>query len=198
MHTQESIYSGYQGAHCLNYHAIVTPDGMIVHMFGPGAGRGTDLNTLNDSGMLRMMADRPGWCKANSRSSAVFFTFTTSLPPRTSTRRITPSSPLMNSSVHDSTPQHRLWSWGSQQSAVAYASSTHHPQTLSVPWRFCRRRALAHQSMPLSSPSGPLHWLWLWRQPAPRSIIQSKRNGEVTPWRSTVTIRLQYGNKVHL
>lgn len=65
MHTQESIYSGYQGAHCLNYHAIVTPDGMIVHMFGPGAGRGTDLNTLNDSGMLRMMADRPGWCTAH-------------------------------------------------------------------------------------------------------------------------------------
>lgn len=65
MCSQEALYSGYYAAHCFNYHALTAPDGIIVHMFGPGAGRGTDINTLNDSKLLAMIAERPG----NSRSS---------------------------------------------------------------------------------------------------------------------------------
>ena len=60
MCSQEALYSGYYAAHCFNYHALTAPDGIIVHMFGPGAGRGTDINTLNDSKLLAMIAERPG------------------------------------------------------------------------------------------------------------------------------------------
>ena len=74
---QEALYSGYYGTHCLNYHALTTPDGIIVHMFGPGAGRGTDINTLNDSKLLSMMAERPGTlpqCLSHALSSMILRT----------------------------------------------------------------------------------------------------------------------------
>jgi len=32
---QQTCYNGWKRKHCLKYHAIVTPDGLISHLFGP-------------------------------------------------------------------------------------------------------------------------------------------------------------------
>jgi hypothetical protein len=46
---QEEFYSGHKRMHSLKYHAITTPDGMIVHLGGPFAGRRHDARMLTDS-----------------------------------------------------------------------------------------------------------------------------------------------------
>jgi hypothetical protein len=35
---QRALYSGYYRSHCLKYHAVTTPDGLITHLYGPVAG----------------------------------------------------------------------------------------------------------------------------------------------------------------
>lgn len=53
-------YSGYVKGHCLSYHVITSPDGIIQHAFGPKAGRNNDLDVLDASGVLDYMEDHPG------------------------------------------------------------------------------------------------------------------------------------------
>ena len=60
---QRPFYSGYICGHCFSYHVISTPDGMIVHMHGPLAGRANDLITLANSKILTRMAAAPGKTK---------------------------------------------------------------------------------------------------------------------------------------
>lgn len=39
---------------------VTAPDGLIMHCYGPCAGRLNDLNILDDSRLLRAMAELPG------------------------------------------------------------------------------------------------------------------------------------------
>ncbi|OWY97970.1 hypothetical protein PHMEG_00031380 [Phytophthora megakarya] len=48
---QQAMYNGHKRSHAVKYQAITTPDGMIVHMFGPAEGRAHDLTLLEDSGV---------------------------------------------------------------------------------------------------------------------------------------------------
>ena len=48
---QKSVYSGHKRYHCLKYHAVTTPDGIISSFYGPVAGRHHDLRVLKDSGL---------------------------------------------------------------------------------------------------------------------------------------------------
>ena len=53
---QRLFYSGHKRFHCLKYHAVTTPDGMVVHLFGPVAGRHHDLFVLRESGLQEAIA----------------------------------------------------------------------------------------------------------------------------------------------
>ena len=44
---QRAFYNGHKGYHGVNYQTVVTPDGLIAHMYGPMEG------CRHDSGMLR-------------------------------------------------------------------------------------------------------------------------------------------------
>lgn len=46
---QRAMYNGHKRSHAVKYQAVTTPDGMIVHMFGPAQGRAHDLTLLEDS-----------------------------------------------------------------------------------------------------------------------------------------------------
>lgn len=46
---QKHLYSGYKKYHSLKYQAVVTPDGMIVHLAGPYPGAHHDSFMLTDS-----------------------------------------------------------------------------------------------------------------------------------------------------
>lgn len=52
---QRAVYNGWKRKHCLKYHAIVTPDGLISHLFGPIDGRRNDSYLLNESGLLNYL-----------------------------------------------------------------------------------------------------------------------------------------------
>ena len=52
---QESYYNGHKRKHALKYQAVTTPDGIIVHMFGPSVGRSHDNHILNTSGFLDIL-----------------------------------------------------------------------------------------------------------------------------------------------
>ncbi|GMF20172.1 unnamed protein product [Phytophthora fragariaefolia] len=43
------MYNGHKRSHAVKYQAVTTPDGIIVHMFGPAQGRAHDLTLLEDS-----------------------------------------------------------------------------------------------------------------------------------------------------
>lgn len=49
---QMTCYNGWKRKHCLKYHAIVTPDGLISHFFGPVDGRRNDAFLWTDSEIL--------------------------------------------------------------------------------------------------------------------------------------------------
>jgi nuclease HARBI1 len=57
---QRPFYSGYVCNHCVSYHVVSCPDGIIHHVFGPLPGRVNDLNVLEDSNLLPYMESRPG------------------------------------------------------------------------------------------------------------------------------------------
>jgi hypothetical protein len=41
--------------HCLKYHVIISPDGMIIHVFGPIEGRRHDETCFKGSGVLKVL-----------------------------------------------------------------------------------------------------------------------------------------------
>ncbi|RPB12404.1 hypothetical protein P167DRAFT_588521 [Morchella conica CCBAS932] len=44
---QEAVYNGWKRKHCLKYQAVVTPDGIIIHLYGPVEGTKHDaLNSM--------------------------------------------------------------------------------------------------------------------------------------------------------
>jgi len=56
------VWDRYVHHHCVTYHMISTPDGMIAHCFGPLEGRKTDRNVLKESDILSYMDRHPGVC----------------------------------------------------------------------------------------------------------------------------------------
>jgi len=55
---QRSCYSGHKRMHCLVYQTITTPDGLILHLYGPEVGRRHDLTLLRNSGIEEIMEQR--------------------------------------------------------------------------------------------------------------------------------------------
>ncbi|EJD36683.1 hypothetical protein AURDEDRAFT_73974 [Auricularia subglabra TFB-10046 SS5] len=49
---QRLVYNGWVRGHCLAWLALITPDGIIVFLFGPVEGRRHDQTVLNESGLL--------------------------------------------------------------------------------------------------------------------------------------------------
>jgi len=52
---QRTCYNGWKRKHCLKYHAIVTPDGLISHLFGPVDGRRNDAFLWRESNLPRIL-----------------------------------------------------------------------------------------------------------------------------------------------
>jgi hypothetical protein len=52
---QRLVYNGWKRMHCLKYHVIITPDGMIIHVFGPIEGRRHDETCFKRSGVLDIL-----------------------------------------------------------------------------------------------------------------------------------------------
>lgn len=49
---QSTYYSGHKRCHGLRFQGMVTPDGIMVHLFGPAPGRRADGGVYHDSGIL--------------------------------------------------------------------------------------------------------------------------------------------------
>lgn len=49
---QRMFYNGHKRVHALKYQSVVTPDGLICHLFGPVEGRRHDSGVLLESGLL--------------------------------------------------------------------------------------------------------------------------------------------------
>ncbi|RPB03288.1 hypothetical protein L873DRAFT_1670643, partial [Choiromyces venosus 120613-1] len=49
---QQICYNGWKHKHCLKYYAIVTPDGLISHLFGPIDGQRNDSFLWCESNLL--------------------------------------------------------------------------------------------------------------------------------------------------
>ncbi|ETP54965.1 hypothetical protein F442_00420 [Phytophthora nicotianae P10297] len=55
---QKQVYSGHKRAHCLNYQAVVAPDGLTLHFWGPMEGRRHDSTLLRESKLMKYMEER--------------------------------------------------------------------------------------------------------------------------------------------
>lgn len=53
---QQSVYSGHKRQHCLKFQGIMTPCGIIAHMFGPIEGSRHDAFMLAESGILNTLS----------------------------------------------------------------------------------------------------------------------------------------------
>ncbi|KAE9093882.1 hypothetical protein PF007_g17964 [Phytophthora fragariae] len=53
---QRAMYNGHKRSHAVKYQAVTTPDGIIVHMFGPGQGRAHDLTLLDGSALEEIIS----------------------------------------------------------------------------------------------------------------------------------------------
>ena len=52
---QRTCYNGWKRKHCLKYHAIVSPDGLISHVFGPVDRRRNDAFLWRESNLLKIL-----------------------------------------------------------------------------------------------------------------------------------------------
>lgn len=51
MLTQQSVYNGHKRKHGLKFQTVVTPDGLIIHLYGPYPGRNHDIKMFAESGL---------------------------------------------------------------------------------------------------------------------------------------------------
>ncbi|KIJ55884.1 hypothetical protein M422DRAFT_150486, partial [Sphaerobolus stellatus SS14] len=54
------VYNGWKQMHCLKYHAVIAPDGLIIHMYGPVDGRRHDETVYKESGLAELL-DKHFW-----------------------------------------------------------------------------------------------------------------------------------------
>lgn len=52
---QRQLFSGHKRTHGLKFQSVVTPDGIIIHMSGPWAGRHHDAHMLRESGLAALL-----------------------------------------------------------------------------------------------------------------------------------------------
>ncbi|KAG4058928.1 hypothetical protein PC123_g6133 [Phytophthora cactorum] len=54
---QKQVYSGHKRVHCMNFQAVVVPDDLAIHCWGPMEGRRHDITTLRESKLADYLAD---------------------------------------------------------------------------------------------------------------------------------------------
>ncbi|KIJ24166.1 hypothetical protein M422DRAFT_195025 [Sphaerobolus stellatus SS14] len=65
IHNQRLIYNGWKRIHCLKYHAVISPDGMVIHVYGPVEGRRHDETVYKES-RLEDILDKHFWTPDDS------------------------------------------------------------------------------------------------------------------------------------
>ena len=55
MNLQKEVYSGYKRSHGLKYQAVVSPDGLFMHLYGAVPGRWHDSRMLSESGLISQL-----------------------------------------------------------------------------------------------------------------------------------------------
>jgi len=48
---QRIVYNGWKRIHCLKYHILLSPDGLVIHIYGPVEGRRHDETVYKQSGL---------------------------------------------------------------------------------------------------------------------------------------------------
>ncbi|KIJ47934.1 hypothetical protein M422DRAFT_98781, partial [Sphaerobolus stellatus SS14] len=56
------VYNGWKRMHCLKYHAVVSPDGLVIHIYGPVDGRRHDETVYKESGLAELL-DKHFWTR---------------------------------------------------------------------------------------------------------------------------------------
>jgi len=59
VYLQESVYNGHKRVHSLKFQTVVTPDGLIAHVFGPVEGVRHDASLLTQSRLLDTLEANP-------------------------------------------------------------------------------------------------------------------------------------------
>jgi hypothetical protein len=57
---QRILYNGWKRIHCLKYHALLAPDGIVIHLYGPVEGRRHDETVFQQSGVSDIL-DKHFW-----------------------------------------------------------------------------------------------------------------------------------------
>ncbi|KIJ31630.1 hypothetical protein M422DRAFT_98767, partial [Sphaerobolus stellatus SS14] len=57
---QRLVYNGWKRMHCLKYHAVVSPDGLVIHVYGLVDGRRHDETVYKESGLSAIL-DKHFW-----------------------------------------------------------------------------------------------------------------------------------------
>ena len=52
---QQLVYNGWKHIHCLKYHALMSPDGIVIHIYGPVDGRRHDKTVYKESGLASLL-----------------------------------------------------------------------------------------------------------------------------------------------
>ncbi|KIJ48869.1 hypothetical protein M422DRAFT_162061, partial [Sphaerobolus stellatus SS14] len=52
---QHLVYNGWKRIHCLKYHTVISPDGLVIHVFGPVDGRRHDETVFKESGLAELL-----------------------------------------------------------------------------------------------------------------------------------------------
>ncbi|KIJ45994.1 hypothetical protein M422DRAFT_165640, partial [Sphaerobolus stellatus SS14] len=52
---QRLVYNGWKRIHCLKYHVLISPDGLVIHVYGPVDGRRHDEMVFKESGLLELL-----------------------------------------------------------------------------------------------------------------------------------------------
>ncbi|KIJ25049.1 hypothetical protein M422DRAFT_145348, partial [Sphaerobolus stellatus SS14] len=55
VHNQHLLYNGWKRIHCLKYHAVLSPDGLVIHVFGPIDGRRHDETVFKESSLADLL-----------------------------------------------------------------------------------------------------------------------------------------------
>lgn len=52
---QHLVFNGWKRIHCLKYHVLLSPDGIVIHVYGPVDGRRHDETVFKESGLVDLL-----------------------------------------------------------------------------------------------------------------------------------------------
>ncbi|KAF7310228.1 hypothetical protein MIND_00396500 [Mycena indigotica] len=52
---QGLVFNGWKHFHCLKYHSVLTPDGIVIHVYGPVEGRRHNETVFQQSGLTDLL-----------------------------------------------------------------------------------------------------------------------------------------------